>query len=380
MSENTPNVPPSQPNPAPPRPFPPAGYRAPPPYPPVYHQQPHAQTNGCSRFFVHGLIALAILGMLGVGVLFGGVLLFAVATKAFDEIALEQQDKTVSERFVAGDRNADDKIAIITIEGVIVNNEDGFIAKQIRKVTSDVKVKAVVLRVESPGGTMSGSDYYLHLLKQMKSKRRIPIVVSMGSIAASGGYYVSMIGDETEIYAEPATLTGSIGVIASLFNAAELLEKVGIEATPITSGPHKTMGSFTKPMSDEERALWQNLIDDNFDRFKEIIREGRKEFANDPAKLDELATGRIFTANDALANDLIDKIGFLDDAIERAGKLADLGTSYKAIRYKPKLSVMEAMLESRAPNTLMNGKALSEISTPKIYLLCPQVLPIHETE
>ena len=378
MSENTPNVPPSQPNSVPPRSFSSAGHRAPPPYQPTYYQPPPAQSSGCSRFFVHALVALAILGMLGVGVLLGGALLYAVATKAFDEIASEQQDKTVSEKFVAGDRSADDKIAIITVEGMILTNEDGFIAKQIRKVTSDVKVKAVVLRVESPGGTMSGSDYYLHLLKKMKSKRRIPVIVSMGSIAASGGYYVSMVGDE--IYAEPSTLTGSIGVIASLFNATELLDKIGIEATPVTSGPHKTMGSFTKPMSDEERALWQNLIDDNFGRFKEIIREGREAFANDPEKLNELATGRIFTANDALANELIDKIGFLDDAIERAGKLADLGTSYKAIRYKPKLSVMEAMLESRAPNTVLSGKTFSEISTPKIYLLCPQVIPIHETE
>ena len=376
MSENTPNIPPSQSPAAPPRPF--SGHRAPPSYPPVYHQQPSPQSGGCARFFVHGLIALFVFGMVGVGAIIVSFFLFGIAFNAFDEIKSEREEKVLTEKFVAGDRSACDKIAIIAIEGIITNNEDGFIAKQIRKVMSDTDVKAVVLRVESPGGTMSGSDYYLHLLKKMKAKRKIPVVVSMGSIAASGGYYVSMAGDE--IYAESSTLTGSIGVVASLFNASELLEKIGVESTPITSGPHKTMGSFTKPMNEEERAIWQRLIDDNFDRFKQIIREGRQEFADHPGELEKLATGQIYTANEAVDNKLIDAIGFLDDAIERAGEKANLGSNYKVIRYKPKLSVMEALLESRAPNPLLSGKTLTEIMIPKVYLLCPQVLSIGEWE
>jgi len=314
--------------------------------------------------------------MVGVGLLLGIFFLYAIANKAFEQIALEQQERTVTEKFVAGNRDADDKIAILTIAGMITTEEDGFIVKQIRQVISDTDVKAVVLRVESPGGTMAGSDYYLHLLKKMKSKRKIPVVVSMGSIAASGGYYISMAGNE--IYAEPSTITGSIGVIASLFNAAELLKKIGVESTPITSGPYKTMASFAKPMTDEERALWQCLIDDSFDRFKKIIREGREVFANNPEALDKLATGQIYSANEAVAHKLVDTIGFLDDAIDRAGELADLGNYYKVIRYKPKLSVMEALLESRAPNELWSGKTLSKVTTPQIYLLCPYVVPVHE--
>jgi len=326
---------------------------------------------------IHGFIALVVFGIVGIGVLVGGFFLIYIATEAFDEIKMAREEKTLTEKFVAGNRHADDKIAIMTIEGVITSNADGFIAKQIRSVLSDTRVKAVVLRVESPGGTMSGSDYYLHLLKKMKAEREIPVVVSMGSLAASGGYYVSMVGDE--IFAEPSTLTGSIGVIASLFNASELLEKIGVESTPITSGPHKAMGSFAKPMTEEERAIWQRLIDENFDRFKQIIREGRKkEFADNPGELDRLATGQIYTANEALANKLIDTIGFLDDAIDRASELADLASDYKAIQYKPKLSVMETLLDSRAPNTLLSGKTLTEVTTPKIYLLCPQVVPVGE--
>ena len=377
MSENTQNIPPPPPPPpVTPRPFPPAGHRAP-PHPPIYHQQPSTPSSGCAPFLIHGFIALVVFGIVGIGVLVGGFFLIYIATEAFDEIKMAREEKTLTEKFVAGNRHADDKIAIMTIEGVITSNADGFIAKQIRSVLSDTRVKAVVLRVESPGGTMSGSDYYLHLLKKMKAEREIPVVVSMGSLAASGGYYVSMVGDE--IFAEPSTLTGSIGVIASLFNASELLEKIGVESTPITSGPHKAMGSFAKPMTEEERAIWQRLIDENFDRFKQIIREGRKkEFADNPGELDRLATGQIYTANEALANKLIDTIGFLDDAIDRASELADLASDYKAIQYKPKLSVMETLLDSRAPNTLLSGKTLTEVTTPKIYLLCPQVVPVGE--
>jgi len=317
--------------------------------------------------------------MIGVGTLIGSIFLFAIANNALSEITAELDEKTVTEKMIGGNKNADHKIVVVTIDGLITSNAEGFVAKQIRRVISDTKVKAVVLRVNSPGGTMSGSDYYHHLLKKMKSERKIPIVVSMGSIAASGGYYVSMVGNE--IYAEPSTITGSIGVIASLFDASELFNKIGVESTPIVSGPHKAMGSFMKPMSEEERVLWQRLIDDNFDRFKKIIREGRGEFANNPAELDKLATGQVYTANEAVANKLIDKIGFLDDAIEQAGLLARLDErDYKVIQYKPKLDFMEMLLESRAPNKLLSGKTLSDMTTPKVYLICPHVIPVDDTK
>jgi len=385
MSENTPNVPPASPAPksasTPPPTRPAAEHSTQPPYlpPPHCYQQPPARRGGCVRTFLYGLIVLAVLGMIGIGTLIGSVFLYAVATDSIEVLASESQEKMLSEKIIGGNRKADKKVAIITIEGMILSNADGFIARQIRQAMADTNVRAVVLRVESPGGTMSGSDYYLHLLKQMKSKRNIPVVVSMGATAASGGYYVSMVG--SEIYAEPSTITGSIGVIASLFDASELLNKIGVESTPITSGPHKTMGSFAKPMTEEERVLWQRLIDDNFDRFKQVIREGRRKFANNPEDLDKLATGQVFTANDALANGLIDKIGFIDDAVGRAGSLANMAErDYRVIQYRPKLSFMETLLESRAPSRLPGSKTLFEITTPRIYLLCPQVIPIYETE
>ena len=387
MSENTPETPspaptvppvPPQPRPISPPPYQSAGYRMPSPPPPNY-QQPPPRTSGCGKAVVIGLVSLFALGVIGVCVLLGSILLYTVATGAFDEISSEQQEKTVAEKVIGGNRKADEKIVVITIDGLITGSADGFVAKQIRRVMSDDKVKAVVLRVNSPGGTMTGSDYYHYLLKKMKKERRIPVVVSMGSIAASGGYYVSMVGNE--IYAEPSTITGSIGVIASLYDASELFKMIGVESTPIVSGKYKAMGSFSKPMSEEERDIWQNLIDDNFSRFKEIIRDGRREFANNPEELDKLATGQIYTANEAVANHLIDEIGYQDDAIERAGKLAKLEErEYKVIQYTPKLSMMDVLLDAKAPNKLLSGKTLTEVTTPKVYLLCPYVVPVDGME
>lgn len=380
MSENTSDTPQIAPG-VPPRPCPGTGQSAQPPYQTFHHgyQQPPkpASSFGCGKVAVFSLIVLFALGVIGVCTLVGTFFLLSVAAGAFDEILVENKEKTVTEKFISGNRQADYKVVILTIEGLITSNADGFVAKQIRRVLSDGSVKAVVLRVESPGGTMSGSDYYLYQLKQMKAKRDIPVVVSMGSMATSGGYYVAMVGDE--IYAEPTTITGSIGVIASLFDASDLFEKIGVEPNLITSGRHKAMGSITKPLSEEERAIWQHLIDENFARFKQIIREGRKDFADAPEELDKLATGQIFTANEAVANKLIDTIGFLEDAIKQAGELAKLDEDdYRVIQYTPKLSALDVLLEARSPNKLLNTKTLSEITIPKLYLVCPYVLPVDE--
>ncbi|MDR2705417.1 MAG: signal peptide peptidase SppA [Planctomycetaceae bacterium] len=345
-----------------------SGRFTPPPYQPIYFQ-PEPQV-GCGTYLFRFVMIILVVGFIGMVGLF---MLFLVGTVS---TSLQQVSETnLTEKFISGDQHAKRKVAVITVEGVITGSEDGFIPKQIRQVLNDTDVEAVVLRIESPGGTMSGSDYYHHLLTKMKNERNIPIVVSMGSIAASGGYYLAMVGDE--IYAEHSTITGSIGVIVSLFNGEDLCEKIGVESTPITSGPLKAMGSFSKRMSDKEKEVWQRLVDDSFKRFKQVIRDGRSVFANDAEKLDQLATGQIYTAAEAKEHGLIDEIGFLDDAIKKAMDLAVLTeNNSKAIRYKPKLSFMDALLESRAKTNPFDAKTLAEITTPRVYLLCPYVTPI----
>jgi protease-4 len=134
-------------------------------------------------------------------------------------------------------------------------------------------------------------------------------------------------------------------------------------------------------MSNEEKEVWQRLVDDSFKRFKQVIRDGRSVFADDADKLDQLATGQIYTAAEAKDHGLIDEIGFLDDAIKKAMDLAALTEhNSKAIRYKPKLSFMDALLESRAtPNKLSTetiAETITKMATPRVYLLCPYVPPM----
>ncbi len=363
-----------------------AAFSAPPPSIPPgqhyhYYQQP-PKGVGCAGFLLRTVFVLfAIIFCLFICMIMLSSMVAALSGALSGEgmEAFAQNENKLTEKYVRGNRAAKQKIAVITVEGMIAGGDDSFVAKQIRQVTQDRDVAAVVLRIESPGGTMAGSDYYYYLLKKMKDARNIPVVVSMGTMAASGGYYIAMAGDE--IFAEPSTITGSIGVIVSLYNGAELLKKIGVEPTPITSGPLKTMGSFSKPLTDEEKAVWQRLVDDSFDLFKEVIREGRKVFADDPAKLDKLATGQIFTAKEAKENDLIDEIGYIDDAIDRAMSLAGVTESEaKVIRYRPKMTFAEVLLEARGADKISDaallGKTLVDVTTPKIYALCPQVLPI----
>ncbi|MDR1924765.1 MAG: signal peptide peptidase SppA [Planctomycetaceae bacterium] len=342
--------------------------------PPIYIQVPPPQrTWGCGTFFLQFIVGVAIFFVSGF-LLFVGLAFIGGAMSASLE-QLAQRETPLTEKLVTGNIKSTDKIAILSISGVISTEEDGYIVKQIRQISKDPNVKAVVLRVDSPGGTMSGSDYYLHLMQQMKEDRKIPIVVSMGSLAASGGYYVSMIGDE--IYAEPTTTTGSIGVIVPLFNVAALCKKIGVESTPITSGNLKAMGSITKQLNDEEKQIWQKLVDDSFNKFKEVIREGRKDFEDDPEKLDKLATGQVYNAKEALDNGLIDKIGYIDDAINRAMDLS--GTSeldVKVIKYKQKNTFVESFLDGNTTKNPLNSEAISEITSPKVYLLLPNVLPV----
>lgn len=351
------------------------GPQSPQPQQVYYYQQP--PTFGCGAFV--GRLVASIVVLFVCGFLFL-IFLSAMGTAMMSSMEqVTEKSNRLNERFVTGDENAETKIAILSIDGMIMESEEGYIPKQIRQILDDENVAAIVLRVDSPGGTMTGSDYYYYLLKRMKDEKGIPVVVSMGSMATSGGYYVSMVGDE--IYAERTTITGSIGVIVPMYKGVGLCEKIGIESTPITSGPLKTMGSFDKPLTDEQRAVWQRLVDDNFARFKEVVKEGREEFRLDPKRLDDLATGQIYTATEAEANGLVDKIGYIDDAIESARIRAGLPAGgFKVVRYKSKSSFMNMMLESRGPETVLNADTLTNLTTPRVYMLCPDVLPLKAVE
>lgn len=274
-------------------------------------------------------------------------------------------------------RYAPKKVAIINVSGTIWDVEEGFAKKQIDRVAEDNDVVAVVLRINSPGGTITGSDYLYHHLQELKKKRELPIVVSMGSVCASGGYYIAMaVGNEQNaIFAEPATWTGSIGVIIPHFDISTPLAAYGIRDDSIVSGPYKELGSITKRMTPEGREILQKLVDISFKDFKDIVMDGRPKFKDDPAALDAVATGQIFTAKQAVENGLVDKIGFIEDAIARAMELSGYNTGdVRCIKYEESPSLVGALMGGRSNAALpARGEAelarLINLTAPQAYYL-----------
>jgi protease IV len=231
-----------------------------------------------------------------------------------------------------------DKVLLLDLSGVIsAQDREGIIPQpnmlatfkeELTRALKDDKIKAVVVRINSPGGTVTASDIMYHELREFKAKKKVPVIVSMMDVAASGGYYLAMAGDS--ILVHPSTVTGSIGVIMLTVNARGLLEKVGVEANAITSGPRKDMGSPFRVMTPEERGIFQAVIDSFYYRFLTVVQEGRPNLSAEQIK--KLADGRIYSGDQAKAAGLIDEIGYLDDAIEMAKKKASL-TEARVVTY-----------------------------------------------
>ncbi len=232
------------------------------------------------------------------------------------------------------------KVLLIEISGMISSQEkEGLfrqtpsmiatVKEQLTRAAKDENVKAVVLRINSPGGTVTASDIIYHELKTFKANRKIPIVASIMDLGTSGGYYIAAAADT--VVAHPSSVTGSIGVIMLTLNARGLLEKVGVEATAVTSGPRKDMGSPFRTMTAEERAIFQGLIDSFYQRFLNIVQEGRSNLQMEQIK--RLADGRIYTGEQAKAAGLVDEIGYLEDAVAVAKKKAGL-TEARVVTYQ----------------------------------------------
>ena len=287
----------------------------------------------------------------------------------------------IIERYHSLSQSASTKVAILDIQGVIGTGH--YVKRQIDRIAKDENIVAIVLRVNSPGGTVTGSDYIYHHLLKLKEQTKLPIVVSMGSIAASGGYYVSMAvgSEEDSIYAEPTTTTGSIGVIIPHYDLSGLMNRFDITDDSVVSHERKQLLSMTQAMPDEHRIILQELVDESFDRFKQIVMYGRPGLKNDENKLFDpatdtnLATGEVFSATRALQYGLIDRIGFIEDAIQRAIELARQKDpsldpdNIRVIRYEAPRSFMDfsPFIRGQAPNGTL--EALLELSIPRRYYL-----------
>ncbi|MEO2045127.1 MAG: signal peptide peptidase SppA [Pirellulales bacterium] len=284
------------------------------------------------------------------------------------------------EKYHSLSKTGDKKIAIILVSGTIMEG-DGFIKKQIDQVRRDDSVVGVVLRINSPGGTVTGSDYLYHHLSKLMEERELPLVVSMGSMCASGGYYLAMaVGDQGEaVFAEPTTWTGSIGVVIPHYDLSGLLTRFDIKDDSIASHKYKLMGSPTRLLSSEDRteqqAMLQTLVDISFDRFKDIVRQGRPKFQDDADALDKVATGQIFTAQQALELGLVDKIGFIEMAIERVATLSghDLD-KLRCVKYDKPVTMLGTLMGSylgKSPQaTGVDLHALLNLTAPQAYYLC----------
>jgi protease-4 len=182
---------------------------------------------------------------------------------------------------------------------------------------ADKRVKAVVLRINSPGGAVTASDIIFQDLVHFRHKTRKPVVACMMDVAASGAYYLAMGCDR--VYAHPTTVTGSIGVIMSLYNASGLFAKLGVSSKPIKSGPNKDIGNPGRPMTKEEEAILQGMVNSFYGQFVKVVAEGRK-LPEDRVRV--LADGRVYTGLDAVKLGLVDEVGYLEDAICTAKTMA----------------------------------------------------------
>jgi protease-4 len=247
------------------------------------------------------------------------------------------------------DSISDSTVAVIPVITDLITDDT---AKQFDKFLSaaeeDSSVKAIVLEIDTPGGSATASDAMHHRLMQFKADAKaknltIPVVVSMGGMATSGGYYVACGADY--IFAEPATMTANIGVLMPRFNVSELLSKYGVKETTLvdSQGEYKNAGSMFQPENPKDQAYLQGLIDATFAQFKKVVQDGRGvRLKNDPA----IFNGRVYMADDALNYGLIDKIGYPEDAYDYAKTAAGL-TSAKVVRYEPP-PLIERWLDSDA--------------------------------
>jgi protease-4 len=284
-----------------------------------------------SRRILPAIAGIAML--LGAGGCFpGGILLTPVSTnRELEETVLFKDGWW-----------APDKIVLIDVSGVILNAPEpqllgegehavSLLLEQLDRARGDARVRGVILRINSPGGSVTASELMYQELRRFRTQTGKPVVAVLMDVAASGGYYIACACDE--IIAQPSTVTGSIGVIMQMFDVTETLRKLGVATDAITSGTHKDAGSPLRRMTPEERALFQRMVDEMYDRFVEVVAEGRAGL--DEARVRELSDGRVYTGRQALALGLVDRVAPFREALEAAKRRAGVRTARFVAYHRP---------------------------------------------
>ena len=272
--------------------------------------------------------------------------------------------------------NAKDKVAVLYAEGQIFDSGkegivDTEVIKTVKKIHKDDAIKAVVLRVNSPGGSADASEQIWHAITTLQEKG-LPVVVSMGDYAASGGYYISCCADY--IYAEPTTLTGSIGIFGTVPNASKLMDKIGLDFDGVSTNKHSalTINAIYKGMNKQEFALMQSMVERGYDLFTKRCADGRGVSQEEIKKVGE---GRVWLGKDALEIGLVDELGNINNAIAKAAELANLG-EYAIVDYPEKTDPFEELLkmfDTTTPEERLMLKMREFASKPRIMALTPEV-------
>ncbi|MEX0270062.1 signal peptide peptidase SppA [Leptolyngbyaceae cyanobacterium UHCC 1019] len=276
---------------------------------------------------------------------------------SFRQISLKSYAKVAQ----ASERQSKNQIAVVYAEGEIVDGEgdadqvggDRF-AQQLREIQQDDDIKAVVIRVNSPGGSVVGSEVIQREVIQTRKKK--PVVVSMGGIAASGGYWISTFSDR--IFAQPNTITGSIGVFGLRPNVQKIANDNGVTWDVVKTGRYADISSITRPRTPPELAVFQKTVDRIYDRFVSKVAESRKL---PKAKVAEVAQGRVWSGKQALAIGLVDKIGGLQDAIQDAAQRAKLGDDWKLTEFPEPRGLRETLLKNLSSASLQKNRSKNSV-------------------
>lgn len=236
-------------------------------------------------------------------------------------------------------------IGVVEVKGLIIDSQET--VKQLHDFGLDDDVKGVVLRVDSPGGIVGPSQEIYQEVKKLAARKKV--IVSMGSVAASGGYYIA--APASLIYANPGTITGSIGVLMKFSNVEGLMDKIGMKSFTLKTGKFKDSGSPVRQMTEEEKALLQAVIDSTHGQFVKAVAEGRKLPVE---QVRVIADGRIFSGEQALAIKLVDRLGSMQDAIEEAGRIAGITGEPEVIRPPKKKKLLLDMLVEESASRISN--------------------------
>lgn len=296
---------------------------------------PQSRQSNSGRWFWGIFISLIVIAILFLGISF----LYLAKVASYG---------SGSDRYYEQTGSGSGKIAIVNLDYTIYSSES--IVRQFKKYSEDKTIKAVILRVNTPGGGVAASQEMYEIIKATRDKGK-PVIVSISSLGASGGYYAACGG--SLIVADPGSLVGSIGVIINLMNFKDLADKVGISQTIIKSGELKDAGNPLREINEKDKEYFQSIVDDSFDQFLDVVSRERKI---DKERLKEYATGRVFTGRQGKEIGLVDSLGTFEDALRIATRMGGIEGEPTIVKEKERLSLIERMLEGFANNEIKSIK------------------------